>query len=52
MVPPIGRVVSGDRGAYRYLPKFIGRFRSPPKRRRCEVGARRGCDEAMYVGHF
>ena len=29
MLPFIGRVVSGDRDAYRYLPASIGRFRSP-----------------------
>jgi ubiquinone/menaquinone biosynthesis methyltransferase len=29
VLPLIGRVVSGDRDAYRYLPDSIGRFRSP-----------------------
>jgi len=29
VLPLIGRVVSGDRDAYRYLPESIGRFRSP-----------------------
>ncbi len=29
VLPLIGRVVSGDREAYRYLPDSIGRFRSP-----------------------
>ena len=29
VLPLIGRVVSGDREAYRYLPESIGRFRSP-----------------------
>ena len=29
VLPLIGRVVSGDRDAYRYLPASIGRFRSP-----------------------
>jgi demethylmenaquinone methyltransferase/2-methoxy-6-polyprenyl-1,4-benzoquinol methylase len=29
VLPLIGRIVSGDREAYRYLPDSIGRFRSP-----------------------
>ena len=29
VLPFIGRIVSGDRDAYRYLPESIGRFRSP-----------------------
>ena len=29
VLPLIGRLVSGDRDAYRYLPESIGRFRSP-----------------------
>ena len=29
VLPFIGRLVSGDRDAYRYLPASIGRFRSP-----------------------
>jgi ubiquinone/menaquinone biosynthesis methyltransferase len=29
VLPLIGRIVSGDRDAYRYLPDSIGRFRSP-----------------------
>jgi ubiquinone/menaquinone biosynthesis methyltransferase len=29
VLPLIGRIVSGDRDAYRYLPESIGRFRSP-----------------------
>ena len=29
VLPFIGRLVSGDRDAYRYLPESIGRFRSP-----------------------
>jgi ubiquinone/menaquinone biosynthesis methyltransferase len=29
VLPLIGRLVSGDRDAYRYLPDSIGRFRSP-----------------------
>jgi demethylmenaquinone methyltransferase / 2-methoxy-6-polyprenyl-1,4-benzoquinol methylase len=29
VLPLIGRMVSGDRDAYRYLPDSIGRFRSP-----------------------
>jgi ubiquinone/menaquinone biosynthesis methyltransferase len=31
VLPLIGRIVSGDRDAYRYLPDSIGRFRSPPE---------------------
>jgi len=29
VLPLIGRIVCGDRDAYRYLPESIGRFRSP-----------------------
>jgi ubiquinone/menaquinone biosynthesis methyltransferase len=29
VLPFVGRIVSGDRDAYRYLPQSIGRFRSP-----------------------